>query len=88
MADEQHPFFEAAGVGVDADLFPIGEEVKSRRFDSVGRGHPAWRFFIGKRQWNWSSTAPSVPRIRIRFWEVNRSNDGAGGFVVKRVGLV
>jgi diacylglycerol kinase (ATP) len=37
MADEQHPFFEAAGVGVDADLFPIGEEVKSRRFDSVGR---------------------------------------------------
>jgi diacylglycerol kinase (ATP) len=37
MADEQHAFFEAAGVGVDADLFPIGEEVKSRRFDGVGR---------------------------------------------------
>src|ERR1700692_1251257 len=37
MAEEQDPFFEAAGVGVDADLFPIGEEVKSRRFDSVGR---------------------------------------------------
>ena len=37
MADEQHAFFEAAGVGVDADLFPIGEEVKSRRFDSIGR---------------------------------------------------
>jgi diacylglycerol kinase (ATP) len=37
MADEQHAFFEAAGVGVDADLFPIGEEVKSRRFEGVGR---------------------------------------------------
>jgi diacylglycerol kinase (ATP) len=37
MADEQHAFFEAAGVGVDADLFPIGEEVKSGRFHGVGR---------------------------------------------------
>jgi diacylglycerol kinase (ATP) len=37
MADEQHAFFEAAGVGVDADLFPIGEEVKSGRFYGVGR---------------------------------------------------
>jgi diacylglycerol kinase (ATP) len=37
MADEQHAFFEAAGVGVDAELFPIGEEVKSRRFEGVGR---------------------------------------------------
>jgi diacylglycerol kinase (ATP) len=37
MADNHHAFFEAAGVGVDADLFPIGEEVKSRRFDGVGR---------------------------------------------------
>jgi diacylglycerol kinase (ATP) len=37
MADEQHAFFEAAGVGVDADLFPIGEEVKRRRFEGVGR---------------------------------------------------
>ena len=37
MADEQHAFFEAAGVGVDADLFPIGEEVKSRRFDGIWR---------------------------------------------------
>ena len=37
MANEQHTFFEAAGVGVDADLFPIGEEVKSRRFLALGR---------------------------------------------------
>jgi diacylglycerol kinase (ATP) len=37
MADEQHAFFEAAGVGVDADLFPIGEQVKSRRFDGIWR---------------------------------------------------
>lgn len=37
MADDQHAFFEAAGVGVDADLFPIGEEVKSGRFHGIGR---------------------------------------------------
>ena len=37
LADEHHAFFEAAGVGVDADLFPIGEEVKSGRFYSLGR---------------------------------------------------
>ena len=37
MADEQHAFFEVAGVGVDADLFPIGEEVKSGRFHGIGR---------------------------------------------------
>jgi diacylglycerol kinase (ATP) len=37
IADEQHAFFEAAGVGVDADLFPIGEEVKSKRFEGIGR---------------------------------------------------
>ena len=37
MADDHHAFFEAAGVGVDADLFPIGEEVKSRRYDRIGR---------------------------------------------------
>ncbi len=36
MADGQHAFFEVAGVGVDADLFPIGEEVKSRRFHGIG----------------------------------------------------
>lgn len=37
IADDRHAFFEAAGVGVDADLFPIGEEVKSRRYDRIGR---------------------------------------------------
>ena len=29
VADDRTYFFEAAGVGVDAELFPIGEEVKS-----------------------------------------------------------
>jgi diacylglycerol kinase (ATP) len=47
MADEQHAFFEAAGVGVDADLFPIGEEVKNRRFQDIGR---AIRLAVGYRQ--------------------------------------
>jgi len=37
IADEHHHFFEAAGVGVDAELFPIGEEVKSGRFGSIAR---------------------------------------------------
>jgi diacylglycerol kinase (ATP) len=35
MADNHHAFFEAAGVGVDADLFPIGEEVKSGRLHGI-----------------------------------------------------
>ncbi len=37
IADSRHPFFEGAGVGVDADLFPIGEEMKSGRFHGIGR---------------------------------------------------
>ena len=37
IADEHHHFFEAAGVGVDAELFPIGEEVKSGRLGSIAR---------------------------------------------------
>jgi diacylglycerol kinase (ATP) len=36
IADNHHSFFEGAGVGVDADLFPIGEEVKSGRFNRIG----------------------------------------------------
>jgi diacylglycerol kinase (ATP) len=36
IADNHHAFFEGAGVGVDADLFPIGEEVKSGRFHGIG----------------------------------------------------
>jgi diacylglycerol kinase (ATP) len=37
VADERHHFFEAAGVGVDAELFPIGEEFKSGRLESILR---------------------------------------------------
>ena len=29
VANEEHYFFEAAGVGIDAQLFPLGEEIKS-----------------------------------------------------------
>src|ERR1041384_1127645 len=32
LANDVHPFFEAAGVGLDATLFPIGEEIKSGRW--------------------------------------------------------
>jgi diacylglycerol kinase (ATP) len=37
VADGRNFFFEAAGVGVDADLFPIGEQVKSGRFSGILR---------------------------------------------------
>src|SRR5690242_11321018 len=35
VADERHFFFEAAGVGVDAELFPIGEMVKRGRLSMI-----------------------------------------------------
>ncbi len=37
VANDNHYFFEASGVGVDAELFPIGEEVKSGRFHNLFR---------------------------------------------------
>jgi diacylglycerol kinase (ATP) len=37
VADEQYVFLEAAGVGVDAEMFPIGEEIKQGRILSVFR---------------------------------------------------
>src|SRR6516164_6667855 len=37
IVDEHHHFFEAAGVGVDAELFPIGEEVKRGRFGNIAQ---------------------------------------------------
>jgi diacylglycerol kinase (ATP) len=47
MANEHHAFFEGAGVGVDADLFPIAEELKSGRFYRIGR---AIRLALSHRQ--------------------------------------
>jgi diacylglycerol kinase (ATP) len=37
LADEHHYFFEAAGVGVDAELFPMGEEVKQGKLRGLLR---------------------------------------------------
>jgi len=37
IADENNLFFEAAGVGVDAEMFPIGEEIKRGRFLAIFR---------------------------------------------------
>ncbi len=37
LADERHYFFEAAGVGVDAQLFPMGEDVKRGRLRALLR---------------------------------------------------
>lgn len=39
-ANGEHLFFEAAGVGLDAPLFPLGEELKDTRWYSPG---PLWR---------------------------------------------
>ena len=39
-ANGEHLFFEAAGVGLDAPLFPLGEELKESRWYSPG---PLWR---------------------------------------------
>ena len=65
MADEQHAFFEAAGVGVDADLFPIGEEVKAA--DSTASDGPSgWRSCTGRRPWTCDSIAQSRRPTRIR----------------------
>jgi diacylglycerol kinase (ATP) len=47
IADDRHYFFEAAGVGVDAEMFPIGEAVKSGRFDAIWR---AVRLALGYSQ--------------------------------------
>lgn len=35
VADESNLFFEAAGVGIDAEMFPIGEEIKRGRFLAI-----------------------------------------------------
>jgi len=47
LANERHFFFEAAGVGVDAELFPIGEMVKQGRFTMIFR---ALRLALRHRQ--------------------------------------
>ena len=35
VANDDHYFFEAAGVGIDAQLFPLGEEIKSGRWSRL-----------------------------------------------------
>lgn len=35
VANDEHFFFEAAGVGIDAQLFPLGEEIKSGRWSRL-----------------------------------------------------
>ena len=44
QANDEHYFFEAAGVGLDAALFPLGEEIKGGRW---GRMLQAFRLAIG-----------------------------------------
>lgn len=36
LANDEHYFFEAAGVGIDAPLFPLGEELKDTKWWSPG----------------------------------------------------
>jgi diacylglycerol kinase (ATP) len=44
IANDQHYFFEAAGVGLDAVLFPLGEEIKGGRW---GRMLQAFQLAMG-----------------------------------------
>ncbi|GAB1540461.1 diacylglycerol kinase [Scytonema sp. NUACC21] len=44
QANDEHYFFEAAGVGLDATLFPLGEEIKGGRW---GRMFQAFRLAMG-----------------------------------------
>jgi diacylglycerol kinase (ATP) len=94
MADGQHAFFEAGGVGVDADLFPIGEEVKRGRFHGVGRAvrlallhrqsSVELRFdrsVIAAYQNSFRGTAP-LKRRRLRFREPKRGVRLRCSFVV------
>ncbi len=37
LANDRHYFFEAAGAGLDAALFPIGEEIKGGRWTRIGQ---------------------------------------------------
>jgi len=37
LANDTHYFFEAAGAGLDAALFPVGEEIKSGRWTRIGQ---------------------------------------------------
>jgi diacylglycerol kinase (ATP) len=49
QANDEHYFFEAAGVGLDAALFPLGEEIKGGRW---GRMVQAAQLAVGyKPQW-------------------------------------
>ncbi|UBF27372.1 diacylglycerol kinase family lipid kinase [Kovacikia minuta CCNUW1] len=46
LANDEHYFFEAAGVGLDAILFPLGEEIKGGRW---GRLFQAFQLAAGYR---------------------------------------
>jgi diacylglycerol kinase (ATP) len=35
LANDTHYFFEAAGAGLDATLFPVGEEIKGGRWTRI-----------------------------------------------------
>lgn len=44
VANDEHYFFEAAGIGIDAELFPLGEEIKGGNWRRLGQAaRLAWR---------------------------------------------
>jgi len=55
IANEAHLFFEAAGVGVDAPLFPLGEEIKNAKW---------WTF---KPFWEAAKLLRRFKPVRINF---------------------
>lgn len=71
QANDEHYFFEAAGVGLDAALFPLGEEIKGGRW---GRMVQAAQLAVGyKPQWLQMQFDRSIaeareqPTSRLRF---------------------
>jgi hypothetical protein len=67
MADEQHAFLKPPGA--DAELFPVGEAVKSRRLMASGAIRLA--LLYRWRTWNYNSIARCLLPTRIRSGEVN-----------------
>src|SRR5580692_8059187 len=47
VADEKNLFFEAGGVGIDAEMFPIGEEIKRGRFLAIFQA--LWTVLVHKQ---------------------------------------
>jgi diacylglycerol kinase (ATP) len=77
IANNEHPFFEAAGVGLDATLFPIGEEIKGGRWT---RMFEAARLTMQYRRVSLEFTfaeplADVLPSAKAKRWKTRRREE-------------